>query len=761
MFHSKSHRRAVRVVHATGGRLRFRVPAMQGRADMAGRLRDYLMATEGVLGVKASRACASLIVEYSESKTSRAALTDGLAGALAAPLTCPGPSCRMCTKTTVSAGPANEVKKAGIRFAGLSAVMAGVLVRRSLLKLAVTQSLLSPLGIVVAIGTVPLIKKAVSDVRERRFGLDGFLAGSILTAAAMGEALTALEILWIDSGAELLTAWIGQRSRRAISDILQVSGKNTFISVDGREVEVPVDRVQPGDLVVLHTGEKVSVDGMVESGSALIDESPINGCAELALRQSGDTVLAGTLVREGVIFVRAREVGDQTYLARVIHMVEDALENQAPIQGVADRLAMRLLKLGGLLTLGTLVVTASFWRAFTVLLVMACPCATVLAASAPISAAIHAAARRKILIKGGRYLEQAGQADIVCFDKTGTLTNSQPGLKRLINLSYLPDEDLFQLAYTAEMHNFHPLALAIKQEASDRGLEPSSHAVCQYQLGEGVAARINGNTVYVGNRKFMARHGVDLAKSWGLARDLESQGLTVAFLALDDNLLGLLGFANRIRPEAAPITDHLIDDGARRIVMITGEEQATASAVARKLGISECHYSVMPEEKAAIVAGLRSPEHKVLMVGDGINDALALAEADVGIAMGAGGSEVAIEAADIALVTDDLAGVAFVRGLSKHTLGVVRQNFWIATGSNLVGMALGALGLLSPVAAGLLHIVHTAGIMANSARVLGYSGPLQGPRGFETPSTNERLICGRDKDSDGAAKILLASPGNA
>ncbi len=749
----------IKLIHYLDGRLRFRVPCLLRRTDLAQRLQERLMLVDGVLWVKPNHACASLAVGYSRTKTSRgelAAKLDELAMTLrrvpgAAPLLPQGPAAE---KT------GNNVRWAGLRFAGLSAVMAAVFVRKSLFKLAVSQTLLSPLGLIAAAGTLPLLCKAAADIRERRFGLDGFLAASIITATAMGEALTALEILWIDSGAEFLTAWIGQRSRRAISDILQVSAKNTFISIDGKEVEVPVEQVQPGDLVVLHTGEKVSIDGVVDSGRAMIDESPINGRAEFILRQKGDTVLAGTLVREGVIFVRARKVGDATYLSRVIHMVEDALENQAPIQGVADQLAMRLLKLGGLLTLGTLVLTGSFWRAFTVLLVMACPCATVLSASAPISAAIHAAARRKILIKGGRYLEEIGEADTVCFDKTGTLTNSQPALKRLVNLSYLSDEELFQLAYTAEMHNFHPLALAIKQEAADLGLEPSSHAVCQYQLGEGVTARINSKTVHVGNRKFMDRHGVGLAKSWGIARELEGQGLTVAFLALEDELLGIMGFANRIRPEARPIIDHLTADGVSRVVMITGEEAATAGAVAAKLGIEQCHYSVMPRDKASILAELRAPGHKVLMVGDGINDALALAEADVGIAMGAGGSEVAIEAADIALVNDDLAGVAYVRDLSKRTLKIVHQNFWIATGSNLVGMALGAMGLLSPVAAGLLHIFHTAGILANSARVLNPGLMTQGP-GLPPSAAEEPLLGSHVEAVGNKVKTLVLLPGNA
>ncbi len=713
------------VLHSMPGRVRMRVPGLGNRRYLAEELQNGLQRLEGVLWVKPNPACSSLAVGYVPGYVSQPAILAKIKKQIerqkVTPIKPPASTSRPATGCTSCGG--DPVKQAGIRFAGLTAVTAGTFIRGTIFKAAIAQTLFSPLGIFTALATWPLVKKAVGHLRQKRFSLDGFLAGSIITAVAMGEALTALEILWIDSGAEFLNTWIRQRSRKAISDILQISSKNTFISINGMEVEVPVEEVQPGDLVVLHTGEKVSVDGVVESGQVLLDESPINGRSELALREKGDKILAGTLVREGEIFVRAQKVGDQTYLSRVVHMVEDAMENQAPVQGVADKLALRLLKLGGLLTLGTLVVTGSFWRAFTVLLVMACPCATVLSASAPISAAINAAARRKILVKGGRYLEEMGQTDVVCFDKTGTLTISEPVLARIVNLSSYTNQELMQLAYTAEMHNFHPLALAVKHKATEMGLEPGSHVVCQYQLGEGVSARLNGKSIHVGNRRYMRRHEVPLAKDESIAAGVESQGLTVAFVALDAELVGILCFANQIRPEAESIIRQLVKDGINKKVMITGEEACTARPVGAGLGMDECHYSVMPEEKAEIVNSLKVPGHKVLMIGDGINDALALAEADIGIAMGAGGSEVAIEAADIALVTDDLEGVHYLRSLSRHTLAVIHQNFWIATGSNLLGLVLGVAGMLSPVAAGLIHIFHTVGILANSSRVLYHKAP--------------------------------------
>jgi len=742
----------IKKLHSLPGRVRYKMSALRENPRLAEALRQELLRSDGVTWVRTNPLCASLAVGYLPAKTGEKQIRSLLErfsslcapAAAAAPASAPCRSDGACASRHPMEGEERSVRRAALRFVGLSLVMIGVFVRSFVLKLPLRQALFSPLGILAAVATYPLFKKSFQDLRERRFGLDGFLAASILTAVAMGEALTALEVLWIDSGAEFLKSWISRRSRRAISEILQVTGKNTFISLDGQEVEVPVDRVQPGDLVVLHTDEKISVDGIVESGKAMVDQSPINGISEFVLRQKGDAVLAGTLVREGVIFVRAQKVGDDTYLARVFHLVEMAQENQAPVQGVADRLALRLLKLGGALTLGTLLVTASFWRAFTVLLVMACPCATVLSASAPISAALNAAARRRILIKGGRYLEEVGETDVVCFDKTGTLSMSMPALREINNLSDLDDDQLLELACTAEMHNYHPLAMAIKDEAARKGLRPTGHVVCQYQLGEGVTARLNGKSIYVGNRRFMRRHRIRLGRTGEKARAMEKRGLAVAFLALSGEILGVLGFANQIRPEAKKVMRRLSEDGVERLVMITGEERRTAEGLALELGMDEFHCSVLPEDKARIVAGLKEPGRRVLMVGDGINDAFALTEAQVGIAMGAGGSEVAIEAADIALVDDNLEGIVYLRGLSRSTMRVVQQNFWIATGSNLVGMALGALGLLSPLAAGFLHIAHTLGILANSSRLLNYRAPalergepaglLTGRTDAETPS---------------------------
>lgn len=727
--------------HALPGRIRFRVPRIRTEAALTGHLTMALEQLPFVEYVRVNTTCASLIVRFQPAAEHAALLTQHLesllrdaepaaTGAMAAPAntcgfdapSCASPLCE-CTACQATRTGCNPVQSAARRFAGISAVMGVVAVRSALLGLTVAQTAFSPLGLVAIGFSLPLFRQAYSQLRERRFTLEAFLGASCVAAVAAGEALTAFEVLWINAGAELVKAWITERSRKSISRILQISSHHTFVLVDGVEVEREVSELRPGDIVVLHTSEKVCVDGEIVDGEALMDEAPISGRSDFIPKIKGDTVLAGTFVRQGVIYVKAREVGDRTYLARILQMVEDSLENRAPIEGVADRLAANLVKVGFVVTAGTYLLTASLWRAFTVMLVMACPCATVLAASTAVSAAISAAARRNILIKGGRYLEAVGQTDTVCFDKTGTLTTNEPVLADIVPLRDLSGERLLQRAVSVEMHNHHPLAQAIKHEADTRGVEPESHTVCEYMLGMGMRAVVDGQEILVGNLKLMQRHNVDADAARRKAAPLSRKGHTVLYVAEDTQVIGLLGFDNLTRPESRDVIKRLRRGGADEIVLITGDEPNTASDLARRMGIATVHASVMPEDKASIVESLQQQGARVLMVGDGVNDALALTRADVGVAMGAGGSEVAIEAADIALVSDDLAGLVYVQSLSQATLKVVHQNFWIATGSNLLGVVFGAAGMLSPVMAGVIHIVHSLGVLANSARLLRYDPP--------------------------------------
>lgn len=704
----------VEIRHFIPGRIRIKVPFIRFNKHASDHLHDCLKDIKGIVRVRANPPGASIVIRYNPKQLSKTEITD---------LVRREQNCPVSRDKTDTLKKENSLKSAIIRFACMTILAGIVFVREVILKRPFAQTLFSPLGIVTAISALPLVSRGLKNIRERRFTLESFLGGSIVTAIAAGEATAALEILWITSGAEMLRTWITERSRLAIREILQVTAKNTYILADGVEVEIPVSDVQPGDTVVLHTGEKISVDGVITDGEAIVDESSVSGRSEPVLRQGSEKVFAGTFVRQGVIYVHAEKVGDKTYLARILRMVEESLENKAPVEGVAEELASSLIKTGFAVTLATLVITRSFWRAFSVMMVMACPCATILAASTAVSAALNAAARKHILIKGGRYLEEAAHANVVCFDKTGTLTTNQPELVSMAGFSDIAEDKLLQIACSAEKHNFHPVALAVKAEAKKRKIEPIPHEVCEYKLGRGVRAEIEGEEVLIGSRKLMETYSVNTQDAWRTLRKFDMQGLTAVFVARDKKLAGIMGFANQSRPDIKKVVNYLQNDGIREVAIITGDEKSAALELSRQLDISECYYSVMPEEKSGIVTDLKKDGHKVLMVGDGINDALALAQADVGVAMGAGGSDVAIEAADIALVKDDLKGLVYVRSLSHATIKVVHQNFRIATGSNVAGVVLGAMGILSPVMAGFLHIVHTFGVLANSSRLLSYEAP--------------------------------------
>ncbi len=703
------------IKHEIPGRIRFRINAI-GEASFPIELFDF-KDTNGILQTKINPICASLLLCYDVDTISRQQLVSLVHDRLSATTTCAinklkGKTCN---------GEDKSISLPLKRFVGITALTTGSFIRTSIMGLALSQTLFSPLGLLTLGFSLPLILRGAKSIRNKRPNMDSFLAGGIVASLVGGEAMTALEILWINSGADLLSSWIHERSRKHISDILDITSHHTFVLENGIEIEREVSKIKVGDIVVLHTGEKISIDGEIIHGQALINEAPISGHQELQHKKINDQVLAGTFVQEGVIQVRTEHVGDSTYLARVMCKVEDALENRAPIEGVADRLAEKVLKMGVGSTILTYLITGSIMRAYTVLLVMACPCATVLAASTAISAAMNAAAKNQILIKGGRYLEEIGKCETVFFDKTGTLTTPVPSLSDVVTIDGVTKQQLLQWAVSAETHSHHPLAQAIIEEAKKVGAYPIPHKECNYHLGMGIRATLAEGEVLVGNAKLLKHYDISLKSVDGLQAEAEAfiaNGLTLLYVYKDRELQGMLAFEAEERPETKATIQALRELGIKRVVLITGDEEPTARAMAKRLGMDDYYASMMPEDKGLVVEEETRKHGPIMMIGDGINDALALTQAEVGVAFGTAGSEVAVEAADIALVNDDLSGLVRVYDLSQKTLRVANQNFWIATGSNIVGVALGAMGILSPVTAGLVHIGHSLGVVANSTRLL-------------------------------------------
>ncbi|QCQ22592.1 heavy metal translocating P-type ATPase [Desulfoglaeba alkanexedens] len=725
-----------RVKSRIPGRLRLRVPAIRFSKERADALQAWLSSHPSVVSAEARPRSASVILFFDPHHMEASVILDivssALSGVLHGPLdrvslsghTACGLDCKVCHPIPRTLK-RQSLKGRLVEVVAITAFVGYTLIRRLLFKSPLAQGPFSIVAGVALIAAIPLFRHALEDLRQgKAMSLFPFLAGTCVLAIAMGEAMTALEVIWILRVGMLLEDYVAEQSRRAISEILQVATKDTYILVDGVEVQVPVDQVQKGDLLIVHTGEKIPVDGIVERGEALVDEAHITGRAEPELRSTGDRVFAGTIVQKGVIVVSAEKVGDDTYLCRILHMVEDAIENRAPAEKQADVLAGRLFRLGAFATVTTLLLTADPLRAFTVMLVMACPCATVLAASTAVSAALANAARNRILIKGGLHLETVGKADCFCFDKTGTITAEVPEVIEVIPRA--PGQTEVQVLATAaiaEIHNEHPMAKAVLYAAKRRDIEPAPHAECEFVLGRGVTARTNGDVILVGNDRFMKEHQIPLTCFNARSDERIGQGNTVLYVAKNGKLQGMIVVANGVKPNAKAVLDWLRKDGVSSLYLVTGDTQPVAEAIAQSMSFDDYRANLLPEDKASYVERLEQGGKRVVMIGDGVNDALALSKATVGVAMGAGGAEVAIEAADIALVDSELEHLVTLRQLSHKTLRTIEQNYYLATSTNVLGVVLGAAGWLTPVMAGMLHIVHTLGILLNSSRLLNWKAP--------------------------------------
>lgn len=715
----------IEIRHRVPGRLRFRIAAL-GRDPLLGeQLGADLRQLDGLAHVRVNTACASLVIAYQCDRLTEAVIVEHLAAWLGDPPPASGArEAQARSVECVGCREARRPKRGRLSWLGrigtfllLTAYLGYVLAREYLLKRPVAQSAFSVTGVVAIVAAFPLIRDAWHETLvEKRFTIHQFLVMSLLLAIGFGEALTAFEIIYVLRGGRLLEEYVADRSRRAIRKMLALSVKDAWVVVDGVEIQVPVVDLQAGDLLVIRTGEKVPADGVIEKGEAELSEAAITGRAEPVYKDLGQSVYAGSYLENGVIYVRARSVGEDTYLARIAALVEASLAEKAPLQERADELAARLLELGTVLTIGTLVLTQSLSRAFTVMLIMSCPCSTILAASTAVSAAIHTAARRQILVKGGVYLEQVGQAECWCFDKTGTLTTEEPQVAEVV----ADDERaLLYWAASAEQHNLHALAYAITRRAEALGVCVDIHTTCEHILGQGIRATVDGSGVLLGNRRLMLAEGVDAAALTSEAERLIGQGLTAVYVAVDGEAIGLLGIRHRVRAGAREVVAQLRARGVREICLVSGDEQPIAEGLSRELGLDACYAELLPEDKARIVRELRRDGQLVVMVGDGVNDALALSEADIGVAMGTGGSEVAIEVADIALADSDMHKLIALHELSRATLRTADQNYYFAIGTDLVGIGLGALGILSPAMGGMIHIAHTLGILVNSSRLLG------------------------------------------
>ncbi len=532
-------------------------------------------------------------------------------------------------------------------------------------------------------GGAYILRSAIRSVMAFTFTASGLMIIAAIGATAIGQMAEGAAVLFLYSLAELLEDWSSERSRRSLRALVELAPEHVRVLRDGTEVEIEVEEVVPGDIAVVRPGDRMPVDGVVISGESSVNEATITGEAAPVSKAVGSPVYAGTMNVDGAIEVEVTADAHNTTLNRIISMVEEAEDRQAPVERFIDRFAKYYtpaILLGALLVV--IVPTFVFgsdsetwiYRAL-MLLVIACPCALAISVPVAVVSAVSAAAKDGILFKGGAYIEQLSEVDVVAFDKTGTLTTGEPQLVEVRPVSGWSRNEVLALAAGVEEGSEHHLAVGVLQGAHEAAIEPLPVDGFKALPGKGVQATRTdtGCHVALGNPSWARERGLALDED--AIATMAAEGRTVVVVSQDDDVVGLLAFSDTLRPFAKESIAALDDTGT---LLLSGDSRAAAKAVAGEVGITDVYAPLLPEEKVDMVRLLRADGHKVAMVGDGVNDAPSLAEADVGIAMGAIGSDVAMETADIVILRDDIGLVPTARRLSKRAMRIIRQNIVLA-----------------------------------------------------------------------------------
>ncbi|WP_435010570.1 cation-translocating P-type ATPase family protein [Tundrisphaera lichenicola] len=611
------------------------------------------------------------------------------------------------------------------------------------------DSFRSPMGISLVwlaaiLGAGRIVYGALEALVQGRIGADVALAQACLAAIIIGQPFVAAEVVFIALVGEVLEAVTFARTQREIHRLLEQAPRTARVRRDGAELEIAVDRVIPGDVVLVRAGERIPVDGPVLLGRSSVDQSALTGESMPVEKGAGDEVFTGTVNQFGLIEVRAERVGHESTLGQVLRMVADAQHRKAPLEKTADRYARYFLPVVEVVALSTILAGYAFgwpdkWSRAVAVLVVACPCALILATPAAVLAAMAWLARHGILIKGGAALERLARCDTFAFDKTGTLTKGQPELAGVVALGTLGEDELLTLAAIAESGSRHPLAGLVAKAAHDRGLTALAADEIEAVAGAGVSAsyRTESGTsrrVLVGNLRLMNEAGIPLGPAEVALAEVDARGETPLIVAVDGAIVGLIAARDTIRPEAHDIVHDLKHLGITEVAVLTGDRAPAARLVAKKVHIKLFESELLPTDKAKWVEGRQAEGRRVAMVGDGINDAPALAKADVGIALGRMGSDLAAEAGDLVILGEPLANLPGLLKLSRATVAIIRQNILIfAFGLNALAMGSAFLGILGPIPAAILHQAGSFLVLLNSMRLLWFgdwrsSGPFRALR---------------------------------
>jgi Cd2+/Zn2+-exporting ATPase len=574
-------------------------------------------------------------------------------------------------------------------------------------------------------------RSAWGSLKRKRLTIDTLLVVGTVGAISLGLWEEAASLVVIFSWGEVMEVYASDRARRNVKALMELAPSSAILVRDGEERIMPVESVRAGNLIRIKPGSRVPLDGMVVEGVSAVDEAPITGESMPVDKEEGDEVFAGTMNQQGVLTVRIMAASSETTLAQIIRTVEAARAHKSSYENFGERFGA--VYTPAMFVLAALVAALPslfgqpfepwFYRALVVL-VISCSCGLVLSVPTAALAAISNGARRGLIVKGGAYLEAADRIDVVALDKTGTLSVGQPELTDVVQVSSSPREELLSLAAAVEANSEHPIAAAVVRRARVEGVNIPPSESFSALTGRGATAEVNGERVWVGSPRLAAEEGV-LDGNLQALRELESGGKTTIVAWRDGKVvLGVLGIQDPLRQQAAEAVVSLRERGVKRVVMLTGDNERTAEALAKQAGIDEVRAELLPDDKIRVVRELQERGHKVAMVGDGINDGPALAQADLGIAMGVRGTDVARETGDVVLMDDDLMCLSEVLSLGRRATRTIRQNVYLSVGLVAVLVPVALLGWVGLVPGIAINEGSALLVIANGLRLLGSQSEL-------------------------------------
>ena len=566
------------------------------------------------------------------------------------------------------------------------------------------------------LGGYPIYKETLEALSHKQINMEVSMCLAIVASILIGQFTAAAVVAFFVILAEFLENLAVDQGKSTILKLEEASPKKALVRRGGIESEVDIRSLSANEIVLVRDGERIPVDGVVVKGSALVNQSTITGETVSGEKTEGSKVYAGSINEAGLLEVRTERIGTETTFGKILELVKEAENRKAPIEKIADKLATRLVEFAILFSVVTFIVTRNLTSTISVIVVAG---ACGVAAGTPLAmiATIGNASKRGLIVKGGTYIEELSRVDTVVIDKTGTLTFGVPMVTDVTPIGGCDQGQLIQFAATAERYSKHPIATAIVDKAGELGIKPEEHSTFNYTPGKGVQVDGNGSKILVGNSVLLSEGGVEISpEASSAAAQRASEGKTAVYVAHDKKICGLIAVSDRIRDESKNAIAELRRMGIKT-VMLTGDNKVAAQIVAREVGIDDVYADLLPQDKVAIIKRLVAEGHRVGMVGDGINDAPALAYANVGIGMGAG-TDVTIEEADIVLMTNDLQKISYIVKASKKAYRTIMQNFYGTLTVDAIGVALAFLGFLNPLLAAGIHVASETIFISNSARLI-------------------------------------------